>query len=101
MDKTPLASAALPLDAIVFPSVEEEAEPVRAAANDSGSDRLASDQVHRAVNEAVALYLLGASGIFFLFFFFQFIYNSFTIQSSSALVSVDGPDLNVPFSSIR
>ena len=99
MDKTPLASAALPLDAIVFPSVEEEAEPVRAAANDSGSDRLASDQVHRAVNEAVALYLLGASGIFF--FFFQFIYNSFTIQSSSALVSVDGPDLNVPFSSIR
>lgn len=83
----------------MFPSVEEEAEPVRAAANDSGSDRLASDQVHRAVNEAVALYLLGASGIFF--FFFQFIYNSFTIQSSSALVSVDGPDLNVPFSSIR
>ena len=77
MDKTPLASAALPLDAIVFPSVEEEAEPVRAAANDSGSDRLASDQVHRAVNEAVALYLLGASGIFFFFFsiHLQFIYN--------------------------
>jgi len=101
MDKTPLASAALPLDAIVFPSVEEEAEPVRAAANDSGSDRLASDQVHRAVNEAVALYLLGASGIFFLFFFsihLQFIYNPVQF---AALVSVDGPDLNVPFSSIR
>ena len=62
MDKTPIASAALPFDAIVFPSVEEEAEPARAAANHSNSDRLASDQVHRAVNEAVALYHLRSSG---------------------------------------
>lgn len=62
VDRAPLASAVLPLDAIVFPSVDEVVEPVRAATNDSSSEGLASDKVHLAVNEAVALYLIRASG---------------------------------------